>query len=110
MKHTQQLFKINMPNDTLFNLLDNICIKENNVYTFNLTSFKKGIFTNDIQQFIEECKNYYHLSKHKYLNAKLVYNSFTTILRQICNNNKINYTSKIKYDKSAYEIIYYIYE
>ena len=45
----------------------------------------------------------------KYLDKKLTYNSFTTILRQICNYNKITYTSQIKYDKSSYEITYYIY-
>ena len=58
---------------------------------------------------IEECKPYYHLSKRKYLEKKVTYNSFTTVLRQICNYNKIIYTSQIKYDKSKYEIVYYIY-
>jgi hypothetical protein len=49
------------------------------------------------------------LSKQKYLERKLAYNNFTTILRQICNFCAINYTSVIKYDKSTYNIIYYIY-
>jgi glycosyltransferase involved in cell wall biosynthesis len=60
-------------------------------------------------KFIEECRPYYHLSKKKYLDTKTTYNSFTTILRQICNFNKIKYVSQIKYDKSKYNIIYYIY-
>ena len=42
-------------------------------------------------------------------NIKLTYNSFTTIIRQICKYNQITYTSQIKYDKSTYEIVYYIY-
>ena len=58
---------------------------------------------------MDSCKPFYHISKQKYLERKLTYNNFTTILRQICNFNKINYTSQIKYDKSTYDIIYYIY-
>jgi hypothetical protein len=43
------------------------------------------------------------------LERKMNYNSFVTILRQICNFNKIIYTSQIKYDKSKYDIIYHIF-
>ncbi len=106
---TTQIFKKNIPNELLFHLLDSICVKNSKHYIFNNESFKKGIFMEDIQQFIEKCTPYYHLSKRKYLEKKLTYNSFTTVLRQICNFNKITYTSQIKYDKSSYNIIYYIY-
>ena len=47
--------------------------------------------------------------KKKYLEKKLTYNSFITVIRQICNHLKITYTSQVKYDKSVYDIIYYIY-
>lgn len=104
-----QIFKKNIPNELVFNLLNSICIKNDKYYTFNTESFKKGVFKNDIQKFIEDCTPYYHLSKRKYLERKLTYNSFTTILRQICNFNKITYTSQIKYNKSQYCIVYYIY-
>ena len=104
-----QIFKKNVPNDSLFALLDSICIKTEKCYILTTTSYKKGVFNNKIQNFIEECKPYYHLSKQKYLERKLSYNSFTTLLRQICNFNKITHTSQIKYDKSTYDIIYYIY-
>ena len=104
-----QIFKKNIPNELLFNLLDTICLKNEKHYTFNIDSFKKGLFKEIIQNFLIECKPYYHLSKQKYLDRKLTYNTFTTILRQICNFNKITYTSQIKYDKSSYCIVYYIY-
>jgi len=104
-----QIFKKNIPNTMFFNLLDSICMKNEKHYTLTIDSFKKGIYNNSITNFIEDCKPYYHLSKKKYLEKKLTYNSFTTILRQICNFNKITYTSKIKYDKSTYAIEYYIY-
>jgi len=104
-----QIFKKHIPNELLFQLLDSICLKNEKHYTYNVEAFKRGIFKESIQKFIEECKPYYHLSKKKYLEKKITYNSFTTILRQICNFNKITYTSQIKYDKSSYSIIYYFY-
>ena len=104
-----QIFKKNVPNDIIFNLLDSICMKNEKHYIFNIEAFKKGVFKESIQNFLIICNPYYHISKKKYLEKKLTYNSFTTILRQICNFNKITYTSQIKYDKSEYNIIYYIY-
>ena len=104
-----QIFKQNIPNNLIFELLEVICLKNEKYYTFNIESYKRGVYKEIIQQFIENCRPYYHISKRKYLDRKLTYNSFTTILRQICNSNKIIYTTKIKYDKSVYNILYYIY-
>jgi hypothetical protein len=104
-----QIFKNNVPTKMLFELLNIICVKNEKYYYFNNISFKKGLFNNEISDFFEKCKPYYHISKQKYLEKKLDYNAFTTVLRQICNFNKITYTSQIKYDKSTYDIIYYIY-
>jgi hypothetical protein len=107
---TSQIFKKEMDNSIIFNLLNKLCEKTNTYYTFNNSSYKKGTFFDDtIQLFLKEIKAYYHNSKQKYLEKKQTYNSFTTILRQICNYIKIEYKTKIKYDKSSYEIIYYIY-
>ena len=104
-----QIFKKNLPNELLFSLLDSICLKNEKHYTLNIEAFKKGVFKELVQNFINNCTPFYHLSKRKYLEKKLTYNSFTTILRQICNFNKITYTSQIIYDKSTYGIVYYIY-
>ncbi len=104
-----QIFKKNVPNELLFTLLDSICAKNEKHYVLNNESFKRGIFQESIPKFLTECNPHYHISKKKYLEKKLTYNSFTTVLRQICNYNKITYTSQIKYDKSNYDIIYYVY-
>jgi hypothetical protein len=104
-----QIFKNQVPNNILFELLDKICLKNEKHYTFNIESFKKGIFSEDINNFINFCTPYYHISKRKYLERKHTYKNFVTILRQICNYNKILYNSQIKYDKSTYDIVYYIY-
>ena len=105
---SKQIFKNPIPIDMLFSLLETICVHEENNFVFNNNSYKKGIFENSIPPFIESCRPYYHNSKQKYLDKKLTYNSFTTILRQICKSNSITYTSQIKYEKSNYDIVYYI--
>lgn len=105
---SKQIFKYNIPNELMIELLDCICLKNAEHYTLDMNSFKKGMFNESIQQFLIKCLPYYHLSKRKYLERKLTYKSFITVLRQICNANKITYTSQIKYDKSIYNIVYYI--
>jgi len=104
-----QLFKTIIPKKKIYDLLENICIKNDKNFILNKDAFKKGIFNDIIPNFLEECKEFYHLSKQKYIDKKLTYNTFTTVIRQICNSNKIIYTSKIKYVNSTYDIIYYIY-
>jgi hypothetical protein len=106
---SSQIFKNKIPNEELIKLLEDIAVKTDKTYIINNIAYKKGIFNNTIPRFLEVCKPYYHISKRIYLERKLNYNAFITILRQICNFNKITYTSQIKYDKSQYDIIYYIY-
>ena len=106
---TSQIFKTKVPSSLFFELLDKICPKNEKHFTFNLDAFKKGLYNEEITKFFEVCKPYYFLSKQKYLEKKLTYNSFSTILRQICNYNKVIYTSQIIYNKSDYSIVYYIY-
>ena len=104
-----QIFKNKIDNKLLFELLDKICIKNDSYYIFNNNAFKKGKYTHDIDDFINECIPYYHLSKRKYLEKKITQKSFVTVLRQICNFNNIRYVSKIVYNKSTYDVVYYIY-
>jgi hypothetical protein len=106
---SSQIFKRKVPDEFLFNLLNLICIKTEKYYIINYDSYKKGIFNEYISDFVEKCREYYYLSKRKYLDKKFTYKSFITIVRQICNFNKIKYNSEIKYEHSNYAIIYYIY-
>jgi hypothetical protein len=106
---SSQIFKTPIPKDMLFNLLESIAVKTEKYYIFDNNSFKKGLFHNLLQEFLEECKPHYHISKRKYVEKNISYNTFVTVVRQICNFNDIQYTSQIKYDKSNYDIIYNIY-
>jgi len=103
---SSQIFKKEINKNIIFQLLDKLCIKNDKFYTFNNNSYKKGMFDDTISVFLNLCHEYYHISKKTYLTKKNTYNMFTTILRQICNFNKIVYTTQIKYDKSTYEIVY----
>jgi hypothetical protein len=107
---SKQIFKNSPPTNLLYSLLDKIAVKNNSqkYYIVNKVAFKKGIYNNLIIGFLEELKPYYHNSKVKYLEKILNYNAFITVIRQICNNKNITYKSQIKYDKSNYEIVYYI--
>lgn len=105
-----QIFKKDIPNELLFTLLEIICMKNDKHYILNSDSFKKGIFNETIPQFLEDCKSYYHNSKKLYLDKKITYNGFITVVRQICNYKKITYISQIKYNKSSYNIVYIIYK
>lgn len=112
-----QIFKNNVPNLLLYDLLNKICQRpkgslaaETNYYLYNNVSFKKGVYNHYITQFITDITPYYHISKRKkYLERTQTNISFATILRQICNANSIRYSTELKYDKSSYDIEYYIY-
>jgi len=107
---SNQLFQHDISNSILFSLLDKICTKiDDKYYILNRVSFKQGQYYKYIEDFCNEIQNNYFESKKYYVTRKLDYNKFTTIIRHICKANNINFTSKIKYDKSQYEILYYIY-
>ena len=103
-----QIFKSSFPIDILYDFLDIIALKTEKYYLINTIAYKKAQFKELIQPFIEKCRPYYHNSKQKYLNKVSSYKSFVTIIRQICNHKMITYTSQIKYDKSEYDICYFI--
>jgi hypothetical protein len=106
---TSQIFRKNVPSDILFELLDKICFKTDKYYLIDMNAFRKLIFHNYHTEFCEKLKEYYNLSKLFYLERKMVYNSFTNIVRQICKLNNIMFTSQIKYNESKYNIDFFIY-
>ena len=106
---SSNLFVVTIPKEFLFDLLDKICIKTDKYYLFDLNSYKKMIFHEYYDEFKNNIKPYYKVNKKFYIERKLVYSSFTNIIRQICKSNNIMFTSKIKYNESIYNIDYYIY-
>ena len=106
---SNQIFKSNPDNKFLFDLLQKICIKNEKYYLIDKISFRKGLLSDDIKTFFTSLVSHYHASKLYYINRDITYNSFLTVVRHVCKANEFRFISKIKYDKSKYEIIYYLY-
>ena len=106
---SSQIFKKPIAIDILFSLLDNICEKTNKYYIIDVNAFKKMVYHEYDKDFFESLKEYYHKSKLFYIERKHKYNTFTTVVRQICKYNQIPYASSIKYNESKYNINYHIY-
>jgi hypothetical protein len=104
-----QLFCKLLPNEIFFELLEKICLKKEKYYIFDITSYKKLLFYKMDEPFLNTLLDYYHNSKQFYITRKLTYNTFTTIIRQICKNNCIMFNSKVKYTESKYDIEYHIF-
>lgn len=110
LEMSSQIFKNKIPNELLFSFLEKVKSNddETNMIVINNDSYKRSILKNELNDFLKSILNYYHISKQNYVTRKMSYSKFTTIIRQICKYNQISYTSKIKYFRSTYEIIYYI--
>jgi len=104
-----QIFRKNVPQDQLFELLEKICTKTEKYYLFDLTAYKKMVFHQYHMPFLDAIVDHYHVSKQFYVTRKLTYNSFTNLVRQICKSNGTMFTNKIKYNESLYNIDYFIY-
>ena len=104
-----QLFKNIIPKEILFDLLKLICEINNKFYILNKISYKKAEYENLLKPFLDKLEEYYYDSKKFYITRKQNYNSFITLVRQICRQNNINYTSNINYNRSTYDIVYQIY-
>jgi hypothetical protein len=103
-----QLFKSIVPICILFELLDKICIKDEKYYHLSKSAFKAAEYHNLISSFCSSVSEHYRKSKQYYVDRKMNYNKFITVVRQICNINNVPYTSKIVYIKSYYDIVYYV--
>ena len=107
---SSQIFKSNVPNELFFSFMETIKSNndDTNMIVINNDSYKRSTLKDELKDFLDSILEHYHLSKRHYVTRKMSYSKFTTIIRQICKQNQISYTSKIKYFRSTYEIIYYI--
>jgi hypothetical protein len=103
-----QIFKREIPNHILFDLLEKICLKTDKYYFIDVAAYSKLLFLGLKQQFIDELTEYYYLSKRFYLEREFTYTSFTNIVRQICKHGDIKIESEIKYSHSKYYINFFV--
>jgi hypothetical protein len=103
-----QIFKREIPNHILFDLLEKICLKTEKYYFIDVAAYNKLLFLDLKKPFIDALTEYYFLSKRFYLEREFTYTSFTNIVRQICKHGKIMIDSEIKYNHSKYYINFFI--
>lgn len=105
-----QLFKTPYPLEKLKEYILKLCERvDDSSYIFSKVCFKRAQMSALATEFISDVAPHYHKSKQKYadvnaINYKLVVNA----LRQLCKYHDIHVESKIRYDKSSYEIEYFI--
>ena len=105
-----QLFLQNPDKSLLFNLLDKICNNDENYYLISKSVFKLAVYNNLLSPFCEQLIPYYHKSKLFYINRKINYKNFLTIIRQLCNCLNINFIYFNDFDNSSYQVIYKIFK
>jgi hypothetical protein len=105
-----QIFNKDIPYELLYNFLEQLCSKSNdNEYILDITSYKKAnLIDSYLLNFYNEIREYYYDSKKFYIDRKINYKSFLTVIRQICRYKNIPYKNVIVYNKSSYDMIYYI--
>jgi hypothetical protein len=106
---SKQIFKKDVPSSLLFEILEKISLKTDKYYVIDINAYRKFLFHEMDKPFIQKMLTYYHLSKQFYVTRKMTYNSFINVIRHICKNANIMYTSQIKYNESEYNIHYHIY-
>lgn len=105
-----QLFKTQYPLEKLKEYILKICeCTDNSTYIFSKICFKRALISGLAAEFITDVLPHYHKSKQKYADATaLNYKSTANVLRQLCKFHNIHVESKMRYDKSSYEIEYVI--
>jgi hypothetical protein len=103
-----QIFKTIIHPDLLWEFIKENGEEVEDYYIFNKSLYKKAVFRETIQPFIQQLDAYYYTSKKHYITRKLDYIKFITIIRQLCNSIDVPYKTELVYNNSTYEIVYYI--
>jgi hypothetical protein len=101
-----QIFKTIVAPDIIWTFLKENGEETTDHFMFDKVLYKKAVFKEMIEPFVKSLIEHYHESKKHYINRKLDYNKFVTVLRQLCNSNDIEYKTQMVYNSSTYEIVY----
>ena len=102
------LFKNSPSLEILFQLLRDICPNGEEYFIVDTIAYKKMLFANKQEHFLNNLLPCYHKSKQHYVTRDFTYNSFVNIIRQICIYHKHSFVANKKYNHSVYDIRYII--
>ena len=105
---SKQIFKQDISKNIFLNFLEKNAHVTDKFFIFSKTNYRQANYHNANETLCELIRPCYHVSKLHYIERKLTYSKFMTILRQLCKATGISYTSRIVYANSTYNIIYYI--
>ena len=106
---SQCIFSETIPIKTLYQFLETIHVScDNTHYIVDENTYKKMIFMQWHIPFLQALKPYYLPSKQHYITRELTYKSFTNLLRQICRSNNHPFYTKIHYNHSKHQTLYFI--
>ena len=111
MNSLSQLFKNPYPIEKLKEYIIKLCEpgEKPTTYIFTKISYRRAHLAGNVVEFLKSAAPYYHKSKQKYADiSEIAYRPTATVLRQLCKSHNMDVESRIKYDKSSYEIDYYI--
>lgn len=102
------IFKLTPPPEIIWDLLDEICFKENNFYIVNYESYKKMYYLEMEDYLFDNLLEYYNEAHYPYIEGELDYKRFLTIIRQVCKENGIpciyDYVNEGGYYKQFYKV------
>ena len=107
-KTENQIFKTTVPIELIWDFFKHNFTETDTHIHITKYLFCKTVYNNNITLFIDSIKEHYYLSKRKYIDRELTYKYFLTIIRQLCNAHNILYSTTLIYNKSSYEIEYFI--
>lgn len=104
-----QVFKIEPVYEFLQQILDRFCTKENNYYVIDYITFKKIVFHKYQETWLEGLLDHYYKSKQFYITRKFTFQSFITIIRQLCKFFDIKYDYLYDKNQSYHHLKYRLY-
>ena len=107
MMKCNQIIKSDISSCIVVDFIKNNCRKEGKEYVSDKTVFKIIYQNGVLTEFVEKIKPFYFESKKFYIERKLNYKNYNTILRQITKNKNIVTRKTINYFNNSYEITYY---
>ena len=102
------VFSKQVPIEMLHEFLESLCGQHDTQYVIDENVYRHMVFMGGHIPFLQTLKEYYLPSKHVYLTRELTYKSFTNILRQICRSHDYPFHTKMQYNHSQYNIMYFI--
>jgi hypothetical protein len=106
----KQIFKIDPLYEYLKVILDKFCIKEKNYYVVDYITFKKIVFHNYQYEWLSQLLEHYYKSVNNFtLHVKFSFQSFITIIRQLCKFFDIKYDYLYDKNQSYHYLKYRLY-